>query len=279
MKSLLLTLSLSLAALPIHADEMTPTRSKDGADLPPPRISTPKPAPAAMPAEPAPVVSAPVETPPPPKTVEVASPPPVVAPALPAETAPAMPAKVAPAALAPVTPAGDTGWLAGAGLGYSSNRDYECTGCGAAIGSLDDTGFAYKLFGGYRFGKHVAVQGGYLNLADTKAAGVAGAWNDKLEVDGFYAAVQGILPINQAFDVFATAGLLRWDQKVTYNGGSGSFDGTDLMYGLGASYALNKTGAKVQLEWNRMPDVGTNDPTYGHKDDYDLFTVNLVYQF
>lgn len=264
MRSLLLTLSLSLAALPVHADEMTPTRSKDGIDLPPPRVSTPKPAPAAVPAEPAPVVSAPVETPPP-KAVEVASPPPV--------------AKPAPAALAPVASAGDTGWFAGAGLGVSSNRDYECTGCGAAIGSLDDSGFAYKLFGGYRFGRHVAVQGGYLNLADTKAAGVGGAWNNKLEVDGFYAAVQGILPIDQAFDVFATAGLLRWDQKVTFNGGSGSFDGMDLMYGLGASYALNKTGAKVQVEWNRLNDVGANDINLGHRDDYDLFTVNLVYQF
>ncbi len=275
MKKLLLTLSLSLAVMPVHADELSPTTKKDAVgDLPPPRTSPSKPV--VAPVEAAPVEVAPQATP----TVEMPRPTPepvVVAPVAPAETAPAP--RTMPAEAAPIARSGDTGWFAGAGIGYSENRDYDCTGCGAAIGSLDDSGFAYKLFGGYRLHRNFALSAGYMGLADTKAAGVGGAWNDKLEVDGFYVTAQGILPVTDKVDLFATAGFLRWDQKVTFDGSSGSFDGTDPMYGLGASYSFDNPGAKLQFEWNRLTDVGTNDPTLGNKDDYDLFTVNLVYQF
>lgn len=288
MKKLLLTLGLSLAVLPAHADELTPTTAKDGGvDLPPPRTvtRTPPAAPAKpMPVEAAPVVVVPrpspaIETPPAPAAAPVPVAVPVkVAPAAPAvsvETTPMAPA--APVAVAPMARTDDTGWFAGLGLGYSQNKDYECTGCGA-ISSLDDSGFAYKLFGGYRLHRNFALSAGYMNLADTKASGPL-PFTDTVDVDGFYGAGHGILPVTDKIDVFATLGLLRWHQKVTYNATSGSFDGTDLMYGLGASYAFAKQGPKLQLEWNRLPNVGTNDPTFGHKDDYDLFTLNLVYQF
>lgn len=59
MKNLLLPLILSLAVLPVHADELSPSK---GTDLPPPRVTTPKPP--AMPAEAAPaaVVTVPKST-------------------------------------------------------------------------------------------------------------------------------------------------------------------------------------------------------------------------
>jgi hypothetical protein len=277
MKKLLLTLSLALAAMPVYADELSPTSAKDAAsDLPPPRTSPSKPV--VAPVEATRVEVAPQAAPTVEKPLPTAAEPVVVPAISPAETAPAprtMAAEAAPIARSP-----DIGWFAGVGVGYSENQDYGCIGCGAAIGSLDDSGFAYKLFGGYRLHRNFALAAGYMDLADTKAAGVGGAWNDKLKVDGFYVAAQGILPVTDKVDLFASAGLLRWDQNATFNGSSGSFDGADPMYGLGASYAFGKPGAKVQFEWNRLTDVGTNDPALGNnKDDYDLFTVNLVYQF
>lgn len=275
MKKWLLTLGIPLVFMPAYADDLSSTTSKDGAsDLAPARVTPRKPV--AAPVEPAPQ-PAPAAAPLTPSTV---TPQPAVKPVdiTPAAAAPA-PRAMPAAEPAPAKRSGDTGWFAGAGLGYSENRDYDCNNCGAAIGSLDDSGFAYKLFGGYRLHRNVALSAGYMDLADTKASGVGGAWNDKLEVEGFYAAVHGILPVTDKVDVFASVGILRWDQKVTFNGASRSFDGSDLMYGVGASYALNKTGAKVQLEWNRLNDIGTNDPNFGHIDDYDLVTVNLVFQF
>jgi OOP family OmpA-OmpF porin len=170
-------------------------------------------------------------------------------------------------------------WFVGGGVGQSSNRDYECIGCGAPIGTLDDSGSASKVFGGYRFNRNIAVLGGYTDLADTDATGTGAAWTDKLEVHGFYVAAQAILPVNDYFDVFATVGFFRWDQTVTFNGASGSFNGTDPMFGVGASYYFMNSGVKAQFEWNRFLEVGTNDPFFGHLDDYDLFSLNLVLEF
>ena len=171
----------------------------------------------------------------------------------------------------------EEGWFAGAGLGRSENRDYECDGCVMPIFTLDDTGSAWKVYGGYQFNKHIAVQGGYIKLADTDATG--DQWTDKLEVDGIFGAIQGILPLSDAFDLFATVGLFHWDQDVTYNGLSGKFDGTDPFYSLGASYSFDKPGVKVQLEWARFKNVGNDDPFFKHIDDYDVITLNGVYQF
>ena len=283
-RNLLLTLTLSLATLPAHADVLAPTIPgvKGAEDLAPPRVRAPKPEP--MPAEAAPAVVTPparaAEQAPAPPAPAAAAPQVKAAEEVPRPAAASLQPAAKPAAAAPAPRAAESGWFAGVGLGNSHNLDYNCIGCGAAAGSVDDSGFAYKLFGGYRFNTYLAVLGGYASLADTKAAGAGNAWTNKLEVDGFYGAVQGILPVTRAIDVFATAGLFRWDQDASFNASSASHDGTDLMVGLGASYALANTGAKVQLEWNRLNDVGSNAAGgLGHKDDYDLFTLNLVYQF
>jgi predicted porin len=170
-----------------------------------------------------------------------------------------------------------SGWFLGAGAGLSENRDYDCIGCGA-VTSLDDSGTAYRLFGGYRLGTYVSFLGGYARLADTEASGPL-PFTDKLEVDGFYGGVQGHLPLGPV-EAFATLGLYRWNQDVTFNAASGSFDGTDPMFGLGVSYGFGaQAQVKLQAEWTRFKDVGTNDPALGHLDDYDLFTINFVYQF
>ncbi len=178
-----------------------------------------------------------------------------------------------------------TGFFAGAGLGASANQDYDCQGCGA-ITSQDDSGTAGKMFAGYRFHPNFSLVGGYANLADTTAGGVAPVFSDKLEVDGWFLGAQGIVPISKAVEAFATLGAFNWTQKVTYSqtapawAGSGSFDGNDLMYGLGISYDLGKPDrVKLQGEWMRFKDVGTHDPNLGHMDDYDLYTINFIYQF
>lgn len=43
------------------------------------------------------------------------------------------------------------GWLAGGGVGTSANEDYDCIDCGP-IGTVDDKGVGYRLFGGFQFG-------------------------------------------------------------------------------------------------------------------------------
>jgi hypothetical protein len=174
----------------------------------------------------------------------------------------------------------NAGWYIGAGVGTSENLDYDCDGCGA-IASVDDSGPAGKLFGGYRFRPVVAVELGFAQLADTESSGPL-PFTDRLEVSGPYAAVVGILPIGDHFELFAKTGLMRWSQDVTYNGYSGSFSGSDLTYSIGGAFNLTVGGLAgwaLQLEHQQFNDVGSTDPLLGHVDDYGLTTLNIQYRF
>lgn len=177
--------------------------------------------------------------------------------------------------------AADSGVIVGLGLGQSNLQDYRCDDCGTPIASVDDKDTAWTVFAGYRFNPYVAVLAGYADLGKTTASGTGGAWQDKLEADGWYAAVRGILPLPANFEAYATLGVFWWDQKVTFTGiPTGKFDGSDPMYGLGVAYRFGpKNAMSVQVDWTRFKDVGTNDPTLGHKNDIDLYAVNFVYQF
>lgn len=172
------------------------------------------------------------------------------------------------------------GWLFGAGFGTSENQDYDCIDCGP-IGTVDDSGDGYKVFGGFRFLRNFAVVGGFAQLADTEATGPA-PFTDLLEVNGPYVTAVGILPLGANFELFATVGAFHWNQDVTFNGASGSFSGTDLTFGAGAAWnfsAFGTPGFAVQVEWQQFNDVGTNDPFFGHLDDYRLTTLNVLYRF
>lgn len=171
-------------------------------------------------------------------------------------------------------------WLVGGGAGTSENKDYDCIDCGP-IGTVDDDGPGYKLFGGFRFHRNFSVVGGFVQLADTRATGPA-PFTDLLEVNGPYVAAIGSLPLGATFELFATAGIFRWNQDVTFNGANGSFSGTDLTFGAGAGWnfsAFGTPGFSLQLEWQQFKDVGTNDPLFGHLDDYSLTTLNALYRF
>jgi hypothetical protein len=183
------------------------------------------------------------------------------------------------ALLMPVVQA-NAGWLVGSGAGTSRNQDYDCIDCGP-IGTVDDSGAGYKLFGGFRFHRNFAVLGGFARLADTEATGPA-PFTDLLEVNGPYVTAVGILPLGANFEFFGSVGVFRWNQDVTFNGASGSFTGTDLTYGAGAGWNFSAGGTPgfaVQLEWQQFKDVGTNDPFFGHVDDYGLTTLNVLYRF
>jgi hypothetical protein len=174
----------------------------------------------------------------------------------------------------------DAAWYAGMGAGNSENLDYDCIGCGA-IANVDDSGGAFKLFGGFRWHRFFATQIGFAQLADTTASGPL-PFNDLLEVNGAYLSAVGILPIGDHFEAFASTGLMRWTQDVTFNGASGSFNGTDLTYSVGAGYNFTVGGLvgwSIQAEWQRFHDVGTNDPLLGHLDDYSLAAINIQYRF
>jgi OOP family OmpA-OmpF porin len=170
------------------------------------------------------------------------------------------------------------GWYAGVGFGQSK-VDIECDldiTC-----SSDDTDTGWKLFAGNQFSPNAAVEFGYVDLGQMKASGTdsfLGITSVDLESTGFNLALVGFLPVGNTVNLMGKVGFFRWDLDVNasssvFGSGSASDSGTDLMFGLGASFDIGKTTA-VRIEWEQFTDVGDIDGG-----DVDLLSASLVFRF
>jgi OOP family OmpA-OmpF porin len=143
-------------------------------------------------------------------------------------------------------------------------------------GTVDTSHTGFKVFGGYQFNKNVGLEVTYLDLGK---ASYDGAWGPdpvtggKVEVTGVNLSAIGSWPVVPNLDVFGKIGLLSWEGTVSdvYLGlpSSGRNEGTDVSFGLGASWHITKN-VSARLEWERFRVDDT---------DADLFSVGAVYKF
>jgi len=172
--------------------------------------------------------------------------------------------------------ASDTGFYLGAGIGRSSIDIFEFY---PSLGdSLEQDNSAYKVYGGYRFLKFLAVEGGYTNLGSPQ--GLERNVQEhperaEVSVNGWDAFAVGILPLGQVVDVFGKIGMMSWDTNITsiQDGEvkySESASGTDTAYGFGVGFWV---GPNVTLrgegEWFKIGDYDT----------VALYSFNVTYTF
>ncbi|MFQ6024733.1 MAG: porin family protein [Acidiferrobacterales bacterium] len=166
----------------------------------------------------------------------------------------------------PLTYAQDKGWYVGAGLDRSDDT------------ALDDSDNGFRLFGGYRFNRYVALQGAVVTLGTE--LGPADFTKDGLAVQAI-----GTFPVGKRFELFAKAGFFVWEVRVETNefdcsdfdGGFICFvdedvvdDGTDPVYGFGVEYRFGERWG-VRSEWERFEDVGESD--------IDSFSTSVTFRF
>jgi OOP family OmpA-OmpF porin len=168
--------------------------------------------------------------------------------------------------------AADTGFYVGGSFGQSKVNDFNGADIDAELfnnyglissTSTDDTDTGWKAFAGYRLMKFLAVEGAYTKFGEATAnsiitAPLAGVVNTTLESDAWTLSALGILPLGDRFSLFGRVGVNFWNADVSATGtgggvtatASGSDDGTDMVYGVGAAYNFtNKLG--VRGEWER----------------------------
>lgn len=161
----------------------------------------------------------------------------------------------------------------------------------------DDTDTAYSVGIGYKFNNYIAVEAGYLDLGKASQTGTGtvtgtlygspfsatGTFTGTYEVDGFYLGPVLSLPVADRLELNARAGVYFWDLDVrataasftyggtTYTGvtASGSDDGEDFYFGIGATYNATKNIA-VGADWTRYDIDGT---------DVDVLSARLKYNF
>jgi len=126
----------------------------------------------------------------------------------------------------------DRGFYIGTGIGGSHVESTVAElglqpPAGESIQSSDfsETGFAWKVFGGYRFLDFIAAEVAWIDLGEpdtslcfttSPPAGVeceSREWDVKTKLDGVNLDLVGSWPIGEKWEVFAKLGLFLWDAE------------------------------------------------------------------
>lgn len=126
------------------------------------------------------------------------------------------------------------GPYAGAGLGMPHFQD-NVNGV-----SVNGAGLSGKLYGGYQFSSHFALEAGAADL------GRAGNRSGNLDAHGVYIDALGIVPVYEKWSLLGRVGVTR----VNLNTSNGSSGGNGLKVGAGAQYDLTIRVA-LRGEWER----------------------------
>lgn len=142
--------------------------------------------------------------------------------------------------------------------------------------STDGSDSTWAIGGGFMFSPNVGLEAGYRSLGELSARSVSGGnlLSVVADVGGFYGGVLGKLPVTERLSLAGRVGLLAWEAD-----GTGSvngvpvvreeLDGTDLYFGVGAAYAVNRS-FELGVGWTRFDVDG---------DDADTLELKLRFSF
>lgn len=188
------------------------------------------------------------------------------------------------ASVAGATHAQDPGWYAGVAAGRS---DFGSRAAGPMEWreAEDYTDRALAAYGGYRLGRHVAIEATYTDPGGYSFTRVCPgivcipeAYPSRFRVDArqLEVALMGILPLSPQWDVFAKAGRTRTDfdtsvreQNLDVEAENHAYD---VSYAVGVRYQLGPAW-KLRLQAQSTPDVG------GSHVDLDAYLLGVEYGF
>ena len=193
----------------------------------------------------------------------------------------------------PLAVADDSGWYAGANIGQSREKidDARITAQmlvapTTSVSIIDDNrDTSYKLFGGYRYNKNVAVEAGYFDLGQfgfTATTAPAGTLTGKIKLKGLNLDAVGTLPLTEKFSALGRLGLNYAQTRDSFIGTGAatvlnpnpSKNQINYKLGAGLQYDLTQSlGMRVEAERYRINDA------VGNRGDVDMYSLGLVYRF
>jgi OOP family OmpA-OmpF porin len=149
----------------------------------------------------------------------------------------------------------------------------------------DESDTAYKLFGGYQFNRHFALEGGYFNLGKfgfTSTTVPAGTLTGRIKLQGVNLDVVGTLPLTDRLALTGRVGGQYASARDTFSG-SGAVNVLDpspserafnYKAGIGLQYEVSRSFlVRLDAERYRINDA------VGNRGDVNLFSVGLVFPF
>ena len=195
--------------------------------------------------------------------------------------------------VSPLALADEAGWYVGGNVGRSGANIDEpritsgLLGQGLGTTSFDhrDRDTAFKLYGGYQFTPHLAVEGGYFDLGKfgyTAFTTPLGSLNGDMRVRGLNLDLVGTMPLTDRLSVLGRVGVnhARVNDRfaglgaVTVAQPTARKSESNVKFGVGVNYVLNDA-LSMRLEFERYR---VND-AIGNKGDIDMVSVGLLYRF
>ena len=183
---------------------------------------------------------------------------------------------------APAAHAGeDSGGYFGAGIGKASLSDYCSDTAGLVVTSCDDSDTSFKIFGGFRFTRNVAVELAYVDLGKYRATGsvIGIPFTTSTEVTGITVQAVGIVPFGNEFSLMGRIGAILWDLNSSaavggFPGGI-SDSGVDIAMGVGAQYKFT-TNFGVRADLDYYPNLGNSNTG---EDNVTAVSIGAVFLF
>jgi OOP family OmpA-OmpF porin len=148
----------------------------------------------------------------------------------------------------------DRGWYVGGSIGQS-----EADGTCPTGSSCDFKDTDWKIFGGYRFMRHLAVEGWYADHGEITVK--TGAVTGTAQASTFGVAAVGILPLGGNFELFGKLGIGYTNIDATGTGPGVSVglsdSGSDILFGVGALFNFTRN-LGVRAEYERYNDSEIN---------------------
>ncbi|HLL17194.1 MAG TPA: OmpA family protein [Rubrivivax sp.] len=161
------------------------------------------------------------------------------------------------------------------------------TGAGLTTSNFarDESDTSYKLFGGYRFNRYFAVEGGYFNLGKfgfTSTTAPAGTLTGQLKAQGLNLDLLAMLPLGERISLFGRIGA----QTARVRDNFSTTGAVSILDASPSKTAANyKLGGGVQYEVNRSFLVRAEaeryriDDAVGNKGDVNVVSLSVVFPF
>ncbi len=143
-------------------------------------------------------------------------------------------------------------------------------------GDFNDDRYLLEGVVGWRLGHHIAIEGNYIDFA--RYGGRAAS----ADVDGFGAAVVGVLPVTDTLSLHAKGGMFWWDADIRVLDTRHGQSDNSLFYGLGATLQLtpaldlNAEYKRFEMDYDRG---GFPPPPRNRSTDLDTLTMGVRFSF